>query len=280
MSKTVYLNGAFVPREDASIDIEDRGYQFADAVYEVVYFSNGTPFRLDEHFDRLRESASALEINLPDLTELKQKVLELKERNGIGDHSAKLYLQVSRGTQERHHEITDELKPNVVMTISQFEEHPSSYYEDGASAITVPDDRWARCHIKTTALASNALAKTRAREKGCFEALFVRDGYVTEGTSSNVFVVQNGVLTTPPPSNYILNGVTRRVVLECADEIGLDVRERSVQDRELFESDEVLLTGTTTHVMPVVEVDETIIGSGRPGEITTSLMERYQEKLP
>jgi len=280
MSETVYMNGVFLPREDASIDLGDRGYQFADAVYEVIFFSNGTPFRLEEHFQRLERSASALRIRLPDLEALKSDVRELQQRNDLDDRSAKLYLQVSRGTQERHHEFDRDLEPNVVMTLSPFDGHPEDRYEDGVRTITVSDDRWARCHIKTTALISNGLAKTRAHEEGAFEAIFIRDGYLTEGTSSNVFIVNDGTVATPPPSNYILNGVTRTTVIEAAEDLGVPVDEHGIAEDELRRADEVFLTGTTTHVMPVVDIDGTTIGDGRPGEVTRTLLDRYRAMLP
>lgn len=279
MSDIVYLNGTFMPREDASIDIEDRGYQFADAIYEVIYFSDGTPFRLEPHMDRLRRSASELDIRLPDLEALEQDMFTLQKKNGLEAQSAKLYLQVSRGTQERHHAYESDLSPNVVMTISEFEGNPAHHYDQGVQVITVPDDRWARCYIKTTALISNGIAKTKAKKQGAFEAVFVRDGFITEGTSSNTFIVNENQVITPPASNYILDGITRNVVIDIVENSQYEMVERAISLDQYFSADEVFLTGTTTEVMPVVEVDDRSIGDGSPGTVTKTLLKKYRSLL-
>jgi D-alanine transaminase len=268
-----------MPREEASVDIEDRGYQFADAIYEVIYFSGGTPFRLEPHMERLRRSASELDIGLPDLEELKQDMFTLQQKNGLEDQNTKLYLQVSRGTQERHHAFEPDLDPNVVMTISGFEGHPAHHYDQGVQVITVPDDRWARCYIKTTALISNGIAKTKAKQQGAFEAVFVRDGFITEGTSSNTFIVKGNQVITPPASNYILDGITRNAVIELVQDSGYEMVERGISLDEYYNADEVFLTGTTTEVMPVVEVDDQSIGDGSAGEITQTLLQKYRSLL-
>lgn len=279
MSDIVYLNGSFMPREEASIDIEDRGYQFADSIYEVIYFSAGTPFRLEPHIDRLQRSASELDIRLPDLDGLKRDMLTLQQKNGFEDQNAKLYLQVSRGTQERHHAYEPDLEPNVVMTITGFDGHPSHCYDQGVQVITVPDDRWARCYIKTTALISNGIAKTKAKKQGAFEAVFVRDGFITEGTTSNTFIVQGNQVISPPASNYILEGITRNAVIELVEQSGFEMVERGISLDEYYNADEVFLTGTTTEVMPVVEVDDQSIGDGAPGQATKTLLEKYRSLL-
>ncbi len=276
MSEIVYINGTFVPRNEAAVDIEDRGYQFADAVYEVIYFTSGEPFRLGPHIERLRRSASELRIQLPDLDELTQRMHGLIEKNNFEEDNVKLYLQISRGTQERHHAFEPDLEPTVVMTVNRFSGHPPERYHQGVHVITVPDDRWARCYIKTTALISNGMAKTKAKEKGAFEAVFVRDGFITEGTSSNTFIVNDQQVITPPSSNYILEGITRNAVIDLLEQSEYEIVERGVSLDEYYQADEVFLTGTTTEVMPVVQVDDRSIQDGTPGDVTKTLLHQYR----
>lgn len=277
MSNKVYINGDFISREEASVDIEDRGYQFADGVYEVVNSYRGKPFKMKEHFDRLKASAEALDINYDNYDLLYSDAEKLVKDSQLD--MAKLYIQITRGTEPRSHAYSDGLSANVVMTVSQLVQNPDKYYTEGAKAITVPDERWPRCYIKSISLLPNILAKKEAKRAGAFEAIQVRDGFVTEGTSSNLFIVQKGEVITPPATNYILNGITRRVVIAEAKHLGYVVKERSIPLQELYNADEVFLTGTTTEVMPVVEIDGRRIGNGRPGRVTVDLYNRYRELL-
>ncbi|MDI3548647.1 MAG: D-alanine transaminase [Halanaerobiales bacterium] len=277
MNNPVYINGEFMEYEAARIDLEDRGYQFADGVYEVINSYNGKPFRMIEHFERLKKSAAALEIKVSDYGQLQADAEELIRRSGFTD--ASLYLQITRGTEPRSHAYSDDLTPNIVMTVKELKNHPDEYYQKGVKAITLPDERWSRCYIKTIALLPNVLAKKKAKRAGAFEAIMVRDGFITEGTSSNLFIVRDERIITPPATNYILNGITRRVILEEAAKLGFTVLEESISLGELFEADEVFLTGTTTEVMPVVEIDGGVIKDGKPGKITGKLFDHYRGLL-
>lgn len=274
MQDIVYFNGEFMPISEAHISIEDRGYQFADGVYEVIAVYNGRPFKLAEHFERLEHSAQALEIEVSDYQRLIDDSKELLKKNQIAD--AKLYIQVTRGTVTRAHAYPDNLQPNIVMTVRPLNRPPEEYFRSGVKAITLPDDRWSRCYIKSIALLPNILAKKKAKRAGAFEAILVRDGFAMEGTSSNLFIVSDGTIITPPATNYILNGITRRTIIELAGELGLPVAERSISRDDLMDADEVFLTGTTTEVMPVVEVDGSKIGNGLPGPMTGTLQKHYE----
>lgn len=275
MGDIVYLNGEFISLEEAHVSVDDRGFNFADGVYEVVHIYKGRPFKLEEHFIRLQQSAQGLEINLPDYHLLMEKAIELLERNEVGP-TATIYIQVTRGTQMRSHLYLDDLQPNIVMFIRDCKPKPQEYFTDGVKVILVPDERWPRCYIKSISLLPNILHKKVAKRAGAFEAVQVRDGFITEGTSSNVFIVKEGKIITPPASNYILNGITRQVILQEVPKLGYEVLERSISQADFLDADEIFLTGTTTEVMPVVVVDNQIISDGKPGPITEALYQHYQ----
>lgn len=275
MGEVVYLNGAFKSVEEALVHVDDRGYNFADGVYEVIAVYNGRPFKLEEHFTRLKESAEGIGISVPDLMRWKEDALKLLELNAKLP-GLQIYVQVSRGTEPRKHLYSDGLTPNVFMTVRPLKTHPEEYFSLGCKAIIAPDERWSRCYIKSIALLPNILTKLLAKKMGAFEAIQVRDGFVTEGCSSNVFIVKDGVLITPPATNYILNGITRRIIIAEAQRAGYRVAEQSISLHELLSAEEVFLTGTTTEVMPIVLVDDTKIGDGRPGRITMQMLEIYR----
>ncbi|MFW6266277.1 MAG: D-amino-acid transaminase [Halanaerobiales bacterium] len=277
MGDEVYLNGKFVSYENAKVGIEDRGYQFADGVYEVIIINNGKPFKFEEHFERLQNSAEGLDIYYDNYEKLKESAYELLEKRGLED--ATLYIQISRGTAPRSHAYPEGMTPNVVMKASKWDGHPPSNYEKGVRAITVSDERWSRCYIKSIALLPNILAKKEAKRSGAYEAIQIRDGFVTDGTSSNVFIVEGEKIITPPATNYLLNGITRQVILEEAPKTGVKIEERSVSRKQLLEADEVFLTGTTTEVMPVVSIDSKTIGNGEVGPISKKLYRHYRSLL-
>lgn len=276
MGDIVYLNGEFISLAEAHVSVDDRGFNFADGVYEVIHVYKGRPFKMEEHFIRLQQSAQGLEINLPDYNLLMELAMELLEKNEVGP-AATIYIQLTRGTQLRSHLYLDDLEPNVVMFARDCKPKPQEYFTDGVKVILVPDERWPRCYIKSISLLPNILYKKVANRAGAFEAIQVRDGFITEGTSSNVFIVKEGKIITPPASNYILNGITRQVILQEALKLGYTVLEKSISQAEFLDADEVFLTGTTTEVMPVVEVDKQIIGDGKPGPIAQALYQYYQE---
>ncbi len=279
MEELVYFNGEVKPISEVWIDIDDRGYNFADGVYEVIAIYNGTPFKMEEHFVRLLNSAQALEINFTNYHQLMADALEFMKLVNLSDFS-KIYIQLTRGSEKRGHVYSDDLTPNVFMTIRSGNRYPDDFFENGCMAITITDERWPKCYIKSISLLPNILGKKKAKRAGVFEAIQIRDGYVTEGTSSNVFIVKNGEILTPYASNYILNGITRQIIVEEAKKLGLHMAERSISLTDMYSADEVFLTGTSTEVMPIIRIDDQIIGDGAVGTYTKRLFDHYRGLLP
>ena len=274
MPDIAFINGRFLPWQDATVSIDDRGFQFGDAVYEVIRTYRGSPFEMSAHLDRLDRSATQLSISQPytrrQWTQWIHQGLSL-----AGYQDAKIYIQVTRGVAPREHGFPSESRPTVVMTIRAL--HPLSLEmrHTGVTACTREDLRWGRCDIKSVNLLANVLAREEARRAGVFEAILVRDGLVMEGAVSNVMAVQEGVLVTAPESPRILSGVTRTVVLQLAREEEVVVEERFMSIDSLYRADEVFLTGTTLEVLGVVQIDEKVIGTGRPGPVTQALAARW-----
>lgn len=266
----VYLNGEFVPYSAARVPIEDRGLQFADGVYEVVRYYDGRPFRMQQHLARLVRSADGIELPLPPIEEIRQAMDALVEKQGLRD--ATVYLQITRGTAPRAHGLVANPAPTVIAIAR---EAHSVRPRPTLRVVTVSDDRWARCYLKTTALLPNALARERARRLGADDGIFVRDGFVMEATASNVFVVHNGRLLTPPLTNYILAGITREAVIELAHGEGIAVSEEPISAHLLYQADEIFLSGTNSELGPIVAVDGRTVGEGRPGPIFNRLIAAF-----
>ena len=273
-----YLNGQFIPLEQMQVSVEDRGYQFGDGVYEVIRSYQGIPFRMEEHLDRLDRSAREIKISIP-LTrpEWVAAIYDGIQRSGY--KNCKVYIQVTRGTAPREHQFSASLVPTVMMTIREMSELPQNFYTQGVQVIKLPDIRWGRCDIKSLNLLPNVLAKQKAAEVGAFEAIFVRDGVVTEGASCNVMIVKDGKILTPELNQHVLPGVTLRELMRLAKENGHEVHEQKISSQELDMADEICLVGTTIHVLSVTQVDQHIITNGRPGPITRSLAMLFTEAI-
>ncbi|MDA8194574.1 MAG: aminotransferase class IV [Thermaerobacter sp.] len=258
----VYLNGQFVEESQAAIGIDDRGFLFGDGVYEVVHVYGGRLFAWDGHMARLERSLAAIGIGGVSTAQLRQAADRLLA--SFPDPDGALYVEVTRGVQRRSHAppAPGVLAPTVLMWIRPVTPFPAAMVADGVSVVTVPDDRWAKVWIKTIGLLPNVLAKGRALEAGAFDAIFVRDGMVTEATSANVFMVRDGVLRTAPVSNYILPGITREVVLKLAQAYHIPVSLLPFSPEEMKRADEVFLCGTLTEVMPVTRIDDQVVGHG------------------
>lgn len=275
MSLTVYLNGQFMPIEQATIPVEDRAFLFADGIYEVVRVYDGRPFCMKEHMQRFVRSAHAIKLPEPDVAELEQVTRELIKVNGLSE--ATVYMQLTRGAYPRNHAFPAEVRPNFVAIARPFSVD-ESLWENGVKAITLPEQRWARCDIKSVALLPNTLAKQAAVEAGAYEAIFVRDGYAIEGSSSNFMAVLDGEIRTYPKCNYILGGITREVVLELARELGYPVREEGVRVEDLSRCTELWETSTGSEVMPIVQIDAQRVGDGRPGPVAKALRAAYLKR--
>jgi D-alanine transaminase len=276
MPDIAFVNGTFLPFVDATVSIDDRGFQFGDGVYEVLRLYQGIPFRPVEHLTRLERSARALDIVLPfNSARWIELILEAVQRSGYRE--AKIYIQVTRGVAPRDHSYTAGLTPTVVITVRSLVPPADGLYRHGVDVMTVPDLRWGRCDIKCTSLLANVLAKQQAVNQGVFEALFVRDGYVLEGSTSNVMIIQNGRLVTPPEGPLLLSGVTRLVALELARECGVSTEMRPLQESELYSAEEVFLTGTIIEILPIVRVNARQVGPGSPGPISSELIARFRK---
>jgi D-alanine transaminase len=278
----VYLNGRVLEKASAAVSVDDRGFLFGDGVYEVIRVCDGRPFEAGAHLGRLAAGVAALEIpGLPpgELPGLLHVALELVERNALARGDATIYVQVTRGAAPRTHAFPPASTPATIYIATAPLTRPHALHEHGAAAITTPDVRWARCDIKSVNLLPNVLAKQQAVQAGAAEAIFVRDGAITDAASSNVFAVIDDELRTPPLTNYLLPGVTRRVVLDLAAELGLAVREQPIFVRDLPRAAELFVTATTVDVLPVRQLDGRAIGAGVPGPITRRLQAAFAERL-
>lgn len=272
----VYFNGQYLSKEDVRISPDDRGFLFADGTYEVIRLYDGNPFRAEDHYERLRRSLRSLRIEGVEPNDFADVIARLVDENDIQDGS--VYIQVTRGAAPRKHTFPpDGTSPTVYAALS-----PAGAYEDrwkqGVAVILVPETRWARCDIKSIGLPANVLASQRALEAEAEEAIFVRDGVCTEGSHTNFAAVYDGTFVTAPRGNYILPGVTRTVVLELCDELGIPYREEPIFEHELDQAEELMILGTSTEVMPVVQVDGRTVGTGKPGPVTQRLQEAYYRK--
>lgn len=275
----VYLHG-YRPLSRARVSPDDRGFLFGDGVYESVAVYGGRPFLLGRHLERLERSLAALAISSPGRDEIEEICGRLLERNGLQTSDATIYIQVTRGVAPRRHAFPPEsVSPTLFVRCQPWSRHPHECVSAGVEAITVDDLRWRRCDVKTISLVANVLANQEAVEAGVFESLFVRDGIVLEGSHSNFFTVQDGVLVTHPSTREILPGVTRGLVVELAREEGLGVREEATDLDALRGAEEAFLTGTMTEIMPLVAVDGFDVGGGAPGPITLGLRQRFEERV-
>ncbi|BBB28466.1 aminotransferase class IV [Neptunomonas japonica] len=278
---TVYLNGEYIPADQATVSVFDRGFLFSDSVYEVIPFYQGVGFRLEEHLQRLEHSLRALRIDLKfDWVATLSRLVEL---NGGGNLS--VYLQVTRGSAgKRVHAIDHHLRPTVFACCQPIRD----VYQEGADkvegikVIVTADLRWHRCDIKSTCLLPNILVLQQARELGAQEAILQRDGALTEGASCNFFIVEQGVLYTPPIGTEILSGTTRALILELADQNGIPRQEAKIDYQRLIQADEVWISSSTRAIVPVVQIDDYVVGDGQNGLLWQRMFEiftRYQHQL-
>jgi len=270
MSLTAYVNGHFLPMESAMVHIEDRGFQFADGVYEVVACFNGRFLDMQPHLERLERSCSAIDITLPcTLDRLTELVQETWRKNPFPD--AMIYIQVTRGAAPRDHLAPDNLVPTLVITSSDLPKPSEAKLTGGARAITLADFRWKHCEIKSIALLASVMGKQEAKRRHADEAFWLdAEGHVLEGCSTNIFAAINGILVTHPLDHQVLGGITRRMLIRIAHEAGIKVEERAWRLDEAGLT-EVMLTSTTNAVLPVCLMDDKPVGKGVPGPMAGRL---------
>lgn len=276
MARYAYVNGRYVPHGDAAVHIEDRGFQFADGVYEVVPIVTDRMVDSGPHLDRLERSLSELDIALPVSRKVLEMVMqELVARNGVSE--GLIYMQVTRGVAPRDHKFPSGVRPSIVMTTKRVRLLSQKKLSDGVKVITIPDIRWTRCDIKTIALLPNCMGKTEAAAAGAYEAWQVdRDGFVTEGTSSNAWIVtHDDRLLTRPAGREILRGVTRQCLMRIATEAGLSYEEAAFTAAEAKSAREAFVSSATSFVTPVVQIDDVTIGDGTPGPLSRRLQAWY-----
>jgi D-alanine transaminase len=278
-SMQVYLNGSYLDHANAVVPVDDRGFLFADGVYEVIRVYGGRAFLAEPHMTRLRTGLAALRIRGAAIDDLPAVFERLIEVNGVtGDGT--VYVQVTRGAAPRKHAFpSPDATPTVYAVAKPFKQHPPEYFTRGVAAITLGDTRWSRCDIKSISLLPNVLANQQAHEQGAFEALFIKDGVLIEGSHSNLFGVVDDTLVTYPESNYILAGITRKLVLDLARDLDIAAAEAPIYADRTADIQELFLSGTTTEIMPVTTLDGRPVGDGSVGPITKRVQDAYRERV-
>lgn len=271
----VYLNGDYLPLDEAKVPVLDRGFIFGDGVYEIIPVYDRRPFRLAEHLARLQHSLDGIRLANPltqaEWTERIERIIAAGDSEDQG-----VYLQVTRGPAPRDHAFPAHVQPTVFIMTNPLTPPPPATVEQGVAAITAADNRWLRCDLKATALLPNVLLRQLAVDAGCAETLLLRDGFLTEGAASNIFIVRDGVILAPPKSNLMLPGITYDVVLEIARQEGLAHAVRPVAEAELRTAQEVWLTSSTKEVTAITHLDGQPVGDGRPGPVFWRMYAAYQ----
>ena len=272
----IYLNGEFMPIEDAKISVLDRGFIFGDGVYEVIPTYSRRPFRLAEHLARLQSSLDAIRLPNPhDGAKWSELVGKIIAGNPWNDQN--VYLQITRGVARRDHAFPKGIKPTVFLMASELVTPSADLMKSGAKAVVLADFRWLRCDIKSTSLLGNCLLRTLAADEGCAEAILVRDGELTEASASNVFVVKSGTVLAPPKSHLILPGITYDVVLEILRDNAVPHAIRPIREDELRSADEIWVTSSSREVLPITTLDGKPVGSGKPGPVCARVHALYQQ---
>ncbi len=272
----VYLNGSFLPAQQAQVSVFDRGFLLGDGVYEVIPVYKGKCFQLTGHLARLQASLDGVRMKNPHTeSEWENLIAKLVELNGDGDQS--LYLQVTRGVAPRDHVFPEEVSPTSFAMSSPLQVVPEKYKTEGAAAITLPDIRWQNCNIKAITLLPNSLLKQQALEAGALEALLIRDGYLTEGAASNAYAVIDGIIYTAPKDEKVLPGITRDVVIEIAKANDMPLREQAVTLSQLKQADEIWVSSSTKEVVPITVLDGEPVGDGIPGSMWQKMNALYQK---
>lgn len=274
----VYLNGDYVRLEDAKISVLDRGFIFGDGIYDVVPAYNGKPFRMDGHLARLERSLAAIDIKV-DLkrADWEKLVLGLIEQSGLGD--CMVYIQVTRGVAKRDHAFPKNTTPTVFCMVSPFARPGSAARDQGLSVVSMTDIRWLRCEIKSVSLLGNVLAKQHAVDAGVDEVVQFRDGYLSEGSSCNIWVVKDGELLAPPRSNLILEGIRYGFLEELAAAAGVRFNARPVSQQEVENADELMLSSATKEVLPITSYNGKPVGTGKPGGVYSLLRAGYDKAI-
>lgn len=271
-----YLNGEFLPLEEAKVSVLDRGFIYGDGIYELIPVYSGQPLRLKEHLARLQRSCAAIRLKNPHTDEEWSALIEqMVTRHGGGDLA--VYFQITRGVAKRDHVFPQGVAPTVFMMANPLATPPPEQVENGVACVSLTDNRWLRCDIKAISLLSNVLLRQAAMDEGGAEAVLFRDGLLTEGSASNVLVASQGRLLAPPKDHLILPGITYDLVLELDAKHGIPFEVREITETEVRTADELMLTSSIREVLPVTRLDGEPVGNGRPGPIFQKLYRLYQD---
>lgn len=277
-TSTCYLNGEFVPLKDAKVSVLDRGFIFADGIYEVIPAFAGKLFRLTHHLDRLQTNLAAIKINNPYSNEQWQAILtDLINKNNAANTDSSVYIQITRGVAKRDHIFPENSTPTVFAMLNPLPPANPEKLKKGLSVITLEDIRWDYCNIKSISLLGNIILKQQAAENNADEAILIRKGNVTEGSSSNVFIVKDGIIKTPVKNQQLLPGITRDLLVEIASTNNLPLEETSISEDELLSADEVWLSSSLKEVSPVCIMNNKPVADGKPGKHWQKMYQLFQQ---
>ncbi|MBO1199609.1 D-amino-acid transaminase [Staphylococcus simiae] len=274
----VFFNGEFVAADDAKVSYNDRGYVFGDGIYEYIRVYNGKLFTVTEHYERFLRSAGEIGLDLnydiDQLIELSRKLVEINNIN-----NGAIYIQATRGVAERNHNFPTPAVDAAIVAYTKSYDRPFDHLENGVNAVTVEDIRWLRCDIKSLNLLGNVLAKEYAVKYNAVEAIQHRGETVTEGSSSNAYAIKDGVIYTHPVNNFILNGITRRVIKDIADDYQIPFKEEAFTVDFLKNADEIIVSSTSAEVTPVIKLDGEVVNDGQVGPITRKLQQGFDKAI-
>ena len=277
-TSTCFLNNEFVPLKDAKVSVLDRGFIFADGIYEVIPAFSGKPFRLEHHLNRLNDNLTAIKINNPyTLAQWQTVFTDLIVKNNYSNTDCSIYMQVTRGVAKRDHVFPENSTPTIFVMINPMPAANPEKLEKGLTVITREDIRWQYCNIKSISLLGNIMLKQEAAENNADETVLIRDGNVTEGSSSNIFIVKDGVIKTPFKDNKLLPGITRDLIVEITQKQNIACEETTITEKELFDADEVWLSSSLKEVSPVCFINEKPVADGKPGEHWRNMYHLFQE---
>ena len=275
-AQLVYLNGEYLPLNEAKVSVLDRGFIFGDGVYEVIPSYGCKALRFEHHMQRLQNSLAAVRIDNPLSNSQWLEIIEKLIAN-TDSQDQYIYLHITRGVASRDHRFPDKVKPTVFVMSSVLKSVDPDILQSGVAAVTLDDIRWQYCNIKAIALLPNILLRQQAVDKGAAEAILIRDGYMTEGAASNVFIVKNGIIKTPPKDQRLLPGITRDLIVEIAQTHNMPVEEVAISESEFLSADEIWLSSSTKEILPVTQINAKPLGNGKPGPVWQDMYRKYQD---
>jgi len=275
-SQLIYLNGEYLPLNEAKVSVLDRGFIFGDGIYEVIPAYGAKALRFEHHMQRLQNSLDAIRITNPlSNTQWKEIIDKLITATGLEDQY--IYLHITRGVASRDHQFPDDTKPTIFVMSNILKAVDPDLLKNGISAVTLDDIRWQYCNIKAIALLPNILLRQQAVDQDATEAILIRNGNMTEGAASNVFIVKDGVIKTPPKNQQLLPGITRDLVVELAKTHNMPIEEVSISEKEFLNADEIWLTSSTKEILPVTRINQQQVGNGKPGIVWQDMYQKYQD---